>query len=165
VEGAADAVYIREWLRMMSPDLQDGIHFTLVLYGGVGNLMHHSADTDGSVQMLAVNRHTAFIVDSDCEGPDDNLSQSVADTVEKLSDAGVHVWVTEGRQIESYVRLDVESDGQLLDWVPLEPFEAFRKRKKVVRAEAAVDEGLTFVNTLDLKERIKQLSDFIRNDP
>lgn len=166
VEGAADAVYVRKWLRMVAPDLQDGVDFTIVFYGGVDNLKHHSAETNGSVQMLAVNRRTAFIVDSDRTAPAEALKPVVADTVEKLRKAGVHVWVTEGRQTESYVRLKSESKNPLLDWVPLKPYGSFnRKKKKVLRAEAAVQHGLTFDDALDLERQVQDLSDFIRQDP
>lgn len=162
VEGAADAIYLREWLRMAAPDLTDGVDFTIVLYGGVDNLKHHSADTDGSVQMLAVNRRTAFLVDSDRTAADDALKPVVADTVEELRKAEIQVWITEGRQTESYVRLNGESKESLLDWVPLKPYEAFNRKKKVLRAEAAIQHGLTFEDALDLEQRIQELADFVR---
>lgn len=71
VEGPSDRIYIKHWLQLVAPDLLEGIHFSIMFYGG-RLLSHLSADDDAVSEFIALrslNRHLAIVIDSDKDSP------------------------------------------------------------------------------------------------
>lgn len=110
VEGPSDRTYVQHWLRQVDPDLVEGIHFSIMFYGGK-NLAHVSGEdsleldpvADDLILLPRLNRHIAIIIDSDraeSAAPINSTKRRIQDEFEQ---AGSFVWITQGREIENYV--------------------------------------------------------------
>lgn len=107
VEGPSDRIYLKHWISLAAPKLIEGIHYSIMFYGG-RLLSHLSADDDDEVdefiQLRALNRNLAVMIDSDRA----SAGASINATKQRLCDAfGKHrtgvAWVTEGREVENYI--------------------------------------------------------------
>jgi hypothetical protein len=105
VEGPSDRIYLKHWLQIVDPSLIEGIHYSIMFYGG-RLLSHLSADDEevtDFIQLRALNRHICIVMDSDKSGP----RAQVNDTKRRLQDEfekhGGVAWLTKGREIENYI--------------------------------------------------------------
>jgi hypothetical protein len=67
VEGPSDRIYVRHWIAAVDPTLAEGIHYSIMFYGGA-LIKHLSADDDALVdfiQLAKLNRNMVMVVDSD----------------------------------------------------------------------------------------------------
>ncbi len=105
VEGPSDRIYVRHWLNSVNPDLREGVHYTIMFYGG-GLISHLSADEDALEQFIRLrqlNRNMAMIVDSDKHAPRAKLKSAVTRLKTEMADGAGLIWITKGREIENYV--------------------------------------------------------------
>jgi predicted ATPase len=75
VEGPSDRVYWSRWLKLVDPELEEGVHFTIMSYGGYLIDRVHLRDepdpaTEDLVQLLNLGRQCVVIADSDKESND-----------------------------------------------------------------------------------------------
>ena len=111
VEGPSDRIYLRHWLSITAPGLVEGIHYSIMFYGG-RLLRHLSADdvvVDDFIALRRLNRHVAIIIDSDKARPQQRLNATkirVRDAFKKPDSPGF-AWITECRTIENYVPITV----------------------------------------------------------
>lgn len=109
VEGPSDRIYVRHWIEAAAPELTEGIHYTIMFYGGA--LVRHLGasevvDEDSLkefIDLRALNQNMVIILDSDKDGPRAKLKPAVSRLMRDLSDGGGLVWITEGREVENYV--------------------------------------------------------------
>lgn len=78
VEGPSDRVYWARWLQLVDPDLIEGVHFTIMSYGGYLIDSVHLRDepdpaTEDLVQLLRLGRQCVVIADSDKTSASDAL--------------------------------------------------------------------------------------------
>lgn len=109
VEGPSDRIYIRHWLNCYDPDLVEGIHYSVMFYGG-RLLSHLGAESDAIedfISLRSLNRNSIVLMDSDKA----SAGAKVNETKRRISSAfsGSHelAWITAGREIENYVRPDL----------------------------------------------------------
>ena len=107
VEGPSDRIYFNRWIDLWTDGkLKEGIHYQCVFYSG-SLRSHVTADTaltNEDVQLLLVNRHMIFLMDSDRKAEGDALNLSKVRMIEELKDSQTGMsWVTEGRDIENYL--------------------------------------------------------------
>lgn len=122
VEGPSDRIYWRKWLALLDTELREGIHYSIMSYGGrlsdslsLADETHKLPETDEQdgamndlVKLLKLGRRCTFIADSDKTSPEDSLSS----TLERLSSEaeGTHSvvllcdWV---RTVENHIPRDV----------------------------------------------------------
>lgn len=106
VEGPSDRTYIRGWLRASAPELIEGVHYSVMFYGG-RLLSHLSADdpaVDEFISLPRINRNFTVVIDSDRPKAGAQLNrtkQRVKREVEKMS--GYAPWITAGFTVENYV--------------------------------------------------------------
>lgn len=50
-EGLSDRIYLRHWLAQVAPELREGVHFSLLFYGGA--LLRHLSPEDQAVHGLS----------------------------------------------------------------------------------------------------------------
>ncbi|OAN86078.1 ATP-dependent nuclease [Sulfitobacter geojensis] len=113
VEGPSDRIYVRHWLNAVAPDLTEGIHYTVMFYGGA--LVRHLGASEvvdeeslkEFIDLRALNQNMAIILDSDKDGPRAKLKPAVSRLKSELSDGGGLVWITKGREVENYVDADL----------------------------------------------------------
>ncbi|MDX3458050.1 AAA family ATPase [Streptomyces sp. ME02-8801-2C] len=189
VEGPSDRIYVNHWIRLNDASLIEGIHYSVMFYGG--KLLSHLSGAEwlapaGAVEdfilLLKINRNMAIIIDSDRKSAADEIRETKVRILKEFSDYGGFAWVTSGREIENYVPQEVfESAAQQVhpSATPVKPTSEFDdkfsgvKRKKegdpgvvtpdkVEIARAAVRESDSLWDVFDLKERVLILVDRIR---
>jgi hypothetical protein len=104
VEGPSDRIYLKNWISGLDPTLIEGIHYSIMFYGG-RLLSHLSADEKPITEFIdlkALNRNTAIIIDSDKSKPNDKINPTKSRLMKEFQSGGVS-WVTAGREIENYV--------------------------------------------------------------
>src|SRR5450631_164046 len=67
VEGPSDRLYVQSWIHSLDEDLVEGIHYSIMFYGG--RLLNHLTASDDEVtefiQLRSLNRNLCVIMDSD----------------------------------------------------------------------------------------------------
>jgi len=181
VEGPADRIYIRAWLEAIRPDLLEGIHYSIMFYGG--KLLNHlSADPTALhdfIDLRKLNRYSGIVIDSDKKSPDAKLAatkQRLLDEYAVEPDSPGFVWVTDCYTIENYIDRTIlaaavtaaHRDRSLSDadsqWAnPLATREGGRPFDKIAIAREVVRniESDVSLNRWDLRARLEQAVDFI----
>ncbi|MFT3955642.1 MAG: hypothetical protein QM722_15025 [Piscinibacter sp.] len=106
VEGPSDRIYVSAWLKAVAPELVEGLHFSIMFYGG--RLLSHLTADDSTVNefisLQRLNRHVAIVFDSDKRDATGVLNSTKQRIIEEIERFGGYSWVTQGREIENYVR-------------------------------------------------------------
>lgn len=183
VEGPSDRIYIRRWLQEIDASLQEGVHYTIMFYGG-GLIKHLSLDDDALedfIKLRDLNRNSAVVIDSDKDNPRAKLKPAVQRIKAEMSKDGGLVWITQGREIENYVPHDQLQDA--LKQIHTKVYggtdqggqfdHAFYFRRKAAK-DAVYKEGDKLgaakivcaaqvdLDVLDLRQRLKELAKMIR---
>lgn len=184
VEGPSDRILLVAWLKKLAPELKEGIHFSVMFYGGTGNLEHLSGDGEGVIEdfinLTRLNRRVVFVVDSDRADAAGSISETKERIASEVSGANGFVWITEGKELENYLQPDqllaaaralrknfvrLNDDGQYSAnhkvWVNREGAEQLIDLSKVSLAHAVVNLGIE-PGRFDCQERIAQLVEYIR---
>lgn len=105
VEGPSDRIYVNHWLSYLEPDLIEGVHYSIMFYGG-RLLSHLSADDEEVsefIDLRRLNRHLAVVMDSDKASPHRPINATKRRIKDGFSQGSGMAWVTKGREIENYV--------------------------------------------------------------
>lgn len=119
VEGPSDRFYINKWIKDHTPEgveFLEGRHYSFLMYGGA-NLTSFDILTDHDyIDILRTSRYAIIVCDSDKNNEDSKYKKRVQNLLdrikgldesksghEKLISDYVHVWVTQGREIENYI--------------------------------------------------------------
>jgi predicted ATP-dependent endonuclease of OLD family len=109
VEGPSDRIYINHWISSVAPELVEGIHYSVMFYGG-RLLSHLSADDEEVSEFIALrmlNRNLAIVMDSDKPSPQARINETKLRMARQFDEHGGVAWVTRGREIENYIEHDV----------------------------------------------------------
>ncbi len=166
VEGPSDRIYLNGWIKIQDNTLIEGIHYSILFYGG-RLLSHLSSDDEDEasvtnfINILNINRNAAILIDSDKSSADDTINPTKQRLVDEFNKKGQFCWVTQGREIENYLEL------VLLDKLKSD-FPKLKKSKN--KFEKIYEEGLNKNNlahriaqetsipdVLDLREKIETL--------
>lgn len=193
VEGPSDRIYIRQWLKQLSPLFLEGIHYSVMFYGGrlLSHLSAKDDEIDEFVNLRSLNQNLAVIMDSDKT----NLTTIVNDTKQRIisefsSGPGL-AWLTSGREIENYVNPEIlqQAIKRIYDKAYDRPasigrfdhaLHFYRKEKKrrgdgslvgallekdvdKVKVARLVCEQPLELNVLDLEENLRKLVSLIEN--
>lgn len=114
VEGPSDRYYIRHWIHLLAPKCIEGVHYTIMFYGG-SVLSHLStndpeADANQFISLRRLNRYMAVVMDSDKTEAGKALGDTKLRVIEELAEDGDSLtWVTAGYTIENYIPSDLLS--------------------------------------------------------
>ena len=187
VEGPSDRIYVRHWIEVSEPALKEGIHYTIMFYGG--RLASHLSGLDVDVEesslsdfisLKSLNQKSFIIIDSDKESDGDEInSTKIRLCKEFAADSYGGAWVTEGREIENYLHENVFLE--CIKKVHPAAFELcgsgkwcnlnkYRKEgstdvyycDKVKTAIEYIKQSEVVPNNLDLQKQVNYLVDFIR---
>ncbi|MFI9595747.1 AAA family ATPase [Nonomuraea sp. NPDC052265] len=107
VEGPSDRIYVQHWIQSKAPELVEGIHYSIMFYGG--RLLNHLSALDPEVSdfisLRRLNRYIAILIDSDkvsARKPINHTKKRVRDEFNNADYPG-HAWITDGYTIENYV--------------------------------------------------------------
>ncbi|MEP4950076.1 MAG: ATP-binding protein [Paracoccaceae bacterium] len=183
VEGPSDRVYLKRWIDLESDGvLIEGAHYSFMYYGGKV-LSHFEAVPESEfsqlLSMVTVNRNVAIVMDSDRKltpGSNRKPSLRINTTKRRLRDEvenhGGMVWITEGREIENYVRLEVwqsiigegfSLENAFIDIPSLTEVKAVKTTKVALAHEVAPNISKSdLVGHLDLKDKVIALVEHIK---
>lgn len=108
VEGPSDRIYLNRWLALVAPDLVEGVHYSVMFYGG-RLLSHLSMDRDVAavahdlVRLMRINQYSAIVIDSDRRQLRGRLNPTKTRIQEEATASGIYCWITDGREIENYL--------------------------------------------------------------
>jgi len=106
VEGPSDRVYIKKWLELKECDFKEGLHYSIMFYGGklLANLsLEEENDVPESfVELVKVNKNAFVILDRDGENANADLNKTKKRIIREVGDE--NTWVSQGREIENYLR-------------------------------------------------------------
>lgn len=111
VEGPSDRIYIRHWLSLIDPELIEGIHYSLMFYGGrlLNHLSADDPDVEEFISLRRLNRHISIVIDSDKTSPHKTLGRTKKRVRDEFDDGPGFAWITAGYTIENYVPLELLS--------------------------------------------------------
>ena len=108
VEGPSDRIYLNWWLRSVDPALVEGIHYSVMFYGG--RLAAHLSQAPDSpeisdfISLRRLNRRGLMILDSDREKPHAPINATKRRLQDEFDSGPGHAWITDGREIENYLQ-------------------------------------------------------------
>jgi predicted ATP-dependent endonuclease of OLD family len=106
VEGPSDRIYLRRWLDLVAPELDEGRDYSIMFYGG-RLLSHLCADRekipDELIRILKINQNAVIVMDSDRERARMHLNRTKQRVKEECERSGGICWITDGREIENYL--------------------------------------------------------------
>lgn len=108
VEGPSDRIYINHWITIAAQKLVEGIHYSIMFYGG-RLLSHLSADDEEVsefIQLRDLNRNIAVIMDSDKSYARQIINETKRRIKREIDVHGGVAWITKGREIENYIEYD-----------------------------------------------------------
>lgn len=113
VEGPSDRIYLNYWIgkwaKENSVHLVEGIHYSIMLYGGkLLNALDASlgGSSDKLVSLFRINTHFCILMDSDKKSKNGRLGKTKARIIDECKQSGAMHWITWGSTIENYVPAD-----------------------------------------------------------
>ncbi|MEX3957624.1 AAA family ATPase [Trinickia sp. EG282A] len=108
VEGPSDRIYIEHWISVVAPDLLEGVHYSIMFYGGrlLSHLSAGDEEMNEFISLRTLNRNVALVMDSDKNNADDEINGTKKRLIEEFAKNGGVAWLTDGREIENYVEPD-----------------------------------------------------------
>lgn len=171
VEGPSDRVYINKWLKLINPDLKEGIDYTFLLYGGK-LLSHYTAQEENNmIDILLTNRNSAIVIDSDIKEEGGSINSTKKRISEGFEKMNKFCWITKGREIENYIHEDAINEKYRKDsetkYIRIGVYQDFKdyisesdpdfERHKVQTAESLIFNNES-LEILDLKEKVQELA-------
>lgn len=107
VEGPSDRVYLNYWISSANPGLIEGIHYSIMFYGG--RLASHlsNLDMDEEVEdfilLRRLNRRGMIVIDSDRAKKGARINSTKMRLQAEFDQGPGHAWITDGREIENYI--------------------------------------------------------------
>lgn len=111
VEGPSDREYIRHWIASISDNvIREDDHYTMMFYGGGLNKFLSLEDSPAKdlIKLMKLNPRMCFVMDSDKKSSTselDKTKQRILNEANALGSCSM-VWMTHGREIENYYKLD-----------------------------------------------------------
>lgn len=137
VEGPSDRLYINKWIDIMSEgSLNEGIHYSFLMYGGSNLSSYSLLDNPDCIDILSTSRYATIVCDSDKKEDSSELKARVKNIIQRIEEVSVapdserkvgnyiKVWVTEGREIENYVKEELFCDVLFEQGIKKEYFQS-----------------------------------------
>jgi len=108
VEGPSDRIYLNYWLHDRASNLIEGIHYSIMFYGGklLSHLSYSDSEDDSWIKdfisLKKLNRRGIILIDSDRADAKAEINQTKKRLCEEFRQGG-YAWVTEGREVENYI--------------------------------------------------------------
>lgn len=183
VEGPSDRIYLNFWLYSVEPKLVEGIHYSIMFYGG--RLASHltlndpNEAADDLVSLTKLNRNSAIVMDSDRSAPQSKLNSTKTRLAGEYSEFGGLAWITKGREIENYlpdsqIRAalsaahpktsipDIGSNAYANRMLLSSKSGGEKTADKVAVARHIVESCRADLSILDLKDQVEKLVAFIK---
>lgn len=119
VEGPSDRIYLLHWLKAVDASLAEGIHYSIMFYGGrlLSHLSADDEDVNEFIDLRQLNRNMAILIDSDKKSAHTPINATKKRIVAEFKNVSDIAWVTAGREIENYINATM-LDGALREIYP-----------------------------------------------
>lgn len=182
VEGPSDRIYLNWWIKHQAKDLVEGIHYSVMFYGG-RLAAHLSGDDIGAlvddfISLRRLNRRGVILIDSDKADEKSELNDTKKRLQTEFNVGPGFAWVTDGREVENYIDPELlktaiakvhprkNSLGKFMQWDNVLKLENDAKENdqanKVKIAHEITSGNTPDYDRLELQTRIDQLLVFIR---
>lgn len=185
VEGPSDRIYINHWINAVDPELIEGLHYSIMFYGG-RLLSHLSAEerdieeqeVDKLIKLRSLNRNISIVIDSDREKPKSHINKTKQRIVKEFNTNTGFAWITKGREIENYIEpellkeavkrvhknaVSLQQTGQFDHCLPyVTDKEEVKTVIDKVKVAHEVTEQPINLEILDLESMVQRLVNFIR---
>lgn len=107
VEGPSDRIYIRHWIGLTDKKLIEGIHYTIMFYGGrlLSHLSAHDEEINEFIDINKINRNASIFIDSDKKDDADTINDTKTRIIAEFGEKKFCL-LTAGREIENYIDLE-----------------------------------------------------------
>lgn len=132
VEGPSDRIYLNYWLGKRASNLIEGIHYSIMFYGGrlLSHLSYSDAEDDSwidnFISLKKLNRKGIILIDSDRSNAQAEINKTKQRIYGEFEQDG-YAWVTEGREIENYIPKDQLEEAIQAVHPHAEPATSFEK--------------------------------------
>lgn len=133
VEGPSDRVYVNGWVHSVDPNLVEGVHYSVMFYGGrlLNSLAVDWEGGDGGlIPLLRINTHCCVLIDSDITAKTPDVNETKKRVIKGCEQQGSFAWVTWGATIENYYPGD-DLETALRDLYPNEKYSHTLGRRNV----------------------------------
>lgn len=107
VEGPSDRIYLNFWIKSLNSELVEGVHYSIIFYGGrlASHLSGNDYDeaVDDFISLRRLNRCSVIIIDSDKGKSTTRINATKKRLKTEFNDGPGYAWVTKGREIENYI--------------------------------------------------------------
>ncbi|MBD9354396.1 OLD family protein [Methylomonas albis] len=182
VEGPSDRVYLNYWINSLEPNFAEGIHYSIMFYGG--RLASHLSNDDDEtlvsefISLRRLNRRGVMILDSDRDKRGARINETKRRLQDEFDKGPGHAWITKGREIENYLpssQIQAALSAVNPNVTPMSSFGTYDnvlkiKSKKGREAQAPkveiarhiVSEFQPDLSVLDLRVQLSKLVAFIK---
>lgn len=183
VEGPSDRNYLNKWIKLVAPELKEGLHYSIMFYGGrlLANLTFDFDWFDKDIiPLLKINKNSFVIIDRDGKTGNTKLNATKKRINSEIGNN--NCWVTKGREIENYLTEETISNWLLKKHKYESNFKndkntkieenilksnnkiklKYNLKKTLYSSEIVEFINLSSINTLDLKENLKKLINEIK---
>lgn len=108
VEGPSDRIYLNYWLASLNTGLIEGIHYSIMFYGG--RLFSHLTALDNDdeqvidfISIRKLNRNAVIMFDRDTSSAKASLTETKMRLRDEFDSGPGFAWITKGREIENYL--------------------------------------------------------------
>lgn len=178
VEGPSDRIYLLHWIQALAPDLKEGLHFSIMFYGGrlLSHLMAADEEISDFIDLTRLNQNSLIVMDSDRSKKGERIGKTKQRVRSEFEDHDRFCWVTEGREIENYLSKELWEDAiaeshpkwtKRMKYGQYESIVSYTRSAKktyldkIKLARAATSKDPDF-DTLDLKRQLDRLIKAIR---
>lgn len=183
VEGPSDRIYINYWIASLAQNLIEGIHYSIMFYGG--RLASHltGEDMDKSlndfISLRRLNRRSAIVIDSDKAAKRASINSTKQRLQSEFDSGPGHTWITEGREIENYLNSDLVKEAIHKTYPSAKSTSTFgqydkllaistkgnkdTQASKVEVARYIIENHPADLNVLDLRKQVQKLVEFINS--
>lgn len=109
VEGVSDKIYLKQFIKACDPSLTEGLHYTIMMYGGCAQLNHFAIEKADSykIRIDTISRNFGFCIDSDnSKGKGFSLNKEKTKFQQACKEASKFCWVTKARESENLIPLE-----------------------------------------------------------
>lgn len=192
VEGPSDRIYLNYWIASVAPELVEGVHYSIMFYGG--RLASHLTGSDPDeladhekelISLRKLNRNSVIMIDSDKPSAYNRINATKRRLQQEFDQGPGFAWITSGREVENYLdeeqsestinNVHKQSSNGLLNtgkWSNLLEFKHKKSSRsksplsatanKVKVAEYYTSQFQANLNKYDQSHRISQLVRFIQ---
>jgi predicted ATP-dependent endonuclease of OLD family len=181
VEGPSDRIYLNNWIKEFNPRLIEGIHYSIMFYGGRLSSHLSAKDVDEDIEtfisLRRLNRRSVIVIDSDKKTSHARINDTKKRLKEEFNEGPGFAWITSGREIENYIeegkireaikavhpktKIKENVEGKYCNLLNVFASDTSKSANKVKVANYVVENFEVNFKVLDLNKQLNKLVEFI----